>query len=110
MFFFWLHKNTGKNQAKWSNIKGVVKKCGNCQLWPIQLVRVHKYHVTKKQKQKNNAEKLKGEIRKDEERKEELNDKVDVVDVEPNSKMEKYVLSVVNALTLKDGEVLLGIA
>jgi hypothetical protein len=30
--------------------------------------------------------------------------------VEQNSEMEKYVLSVVNALTLKDGEVLLGIA
>ena len=30
--------------------------------------------------------------------------------MEPKSKMEIYVLSVVNALTLKDGEVLLGIA
>ena len=34
---------------------------------------------------------------------------VEVVDVEPNSNMETYVLSVVNALTLKDEDMLLGI-
>jgi uncharacterized metal-binding protein len=68
-----------------------------------QRVRVHNYHVT------NNAEKRKTEEQKDEELNEKLKDKIDVVDVEPKSEMEKYVLSVVKALTLKDREVLLGI-
>ena len=78
-----------------------------------QRVRVHKYHVTKKEKKKDkqtNAEIRKREVQKDEELNEEMKEKVDVVDAEPNSEMEKYVLSVVKALTLKDGEVLLGIA
>ena len=53
-----------------------------------QCVRVHKYHDIKKEKEKTNAKKRKTEEQKDEELNEELKDKVDVVDVEPNSEME----------------------
>ena len=63
----------------------------------------------KKRKIKTNAEKRKTEEQKDEELNKELKNTVDVVDVEPNSEMETYFLSVVKALTLKDREVLLGI-
>ena len=56
-------------------------------------VRVHKHHTTKG---KSHTEERK-----------EAND---VVDDEVGSDMERYVMSVVKALTLEDGEVLIGIA
>ena len=78
----------------------------------MKLVNVHVSMIImsqKKKNKKNNAEKRKTEEQKDKELNKEPKDKVDVVDVELNPETEKYVPSVVNALTLKDGEVLLGI-
>ena len=63
----------------------------------------------KRKKLRTNAEKRKKEEHKYEELIEEIKDEVDIVDTEPNSERENYVLSVLNALTLKDGVVLLGI-
>ena len=62
-------------------------------------------NIKLQKKAQANAEEHKAKERKHEEHK----DTVEVMDVDPNSEMETCVLSIVNALTLKDIEVLLSI-
>jgi hypothetical protein len=91
----------GKEESAASCLKRIMDNTKGCRYFCMtgtvdearKRVRVHKYHVTKG---KTHTE--------------ERKDANEVVDAEVGSDMEQYVMSVVKALTLEDGEVLIGIA
>ena len=93
----------GKDETTATCLKRIMDNTDGCRYFlmtgtvdqALNRVRVHKYHTTKG--------KTHTQERKD------AND-VEDVEVEVGSDMDRYVRSVVKALTLEDGEVLIGIA